>query len=90
MTAHTQRITSLHSTLDQQRHSHNEALTTVRSEVKSGYDKINKLEQALEVCGQELQGHVTSVETVTTQHKLDNDQLQSEVCTYVCMYVLID
>jgi len=78
----TQRLASLHGSLDQQQTSHEQAMAAVRSEVESGSERVTQLEQALEACRVELQGHVTTVEAHSTSHMMQRTQLQSQVCQW--------
>lgn len=78
-----ERVSSLHKQLDQERRSHDEAMQLLQSEVKGGSHHVNQLEEALRACQEELEGHVTRVEETARMQKSEVQELQKHVSYYL-------
>ena len=83
----TERVSSLHNQLEQERRSHDQAMQLLHSEVKGGSQHVSELERALRACQDELEGHVTRVEETSRMQKAEVEELQKHVSDMHWRYV---
>lgn len=65
---------------EEEKAAHRRAMSELQLEVESGCARVSRLEEALQQCRVELEGHVGRVREDASRHKAQIKQTRSQVC----------